>query len=695
MTRVLIVDDREDNLYYLTALLGAQGCEVEAARHGAEALVMARKALPDVVISDLLMPVMDGYTLLRHWKSDDRLKHVPFIVYTATYTEPEDEQLALNLGADAFILKPAEPEAFVLRLRQVLATASALVPTIPEKPSGDDQNLFREYSEILIRKLEAKTMQLEEANQTLQKDIAARELVQAALRESEAKFRLLTEEASERAAVLDALFDSVPDVVTHVGLDGRIQHINRVRAPVNRADLVGGSWLSVDAAVWDSKEHRDAMKRAFDLVVETGKPASFELSIPGVGGGTTVVWNTIGPVVREGRTTGVVVVARDITERKQTEAQLIVSDRMASVGTLAAGVAHEINNPLSCVTANLALATQELETLARLYPVPNDLMDEIRDARDGAERVRMIVRDLKIFSRGDEVNVGPVNVEDVLESTLRMAWNEVRHRARLTKTYGKVPPVNATESRLGQVLLNLIVNAAQAIPEGNYQRNEIHVDTRVAPDGGHVVVSISDTGSGIPPDVQLRLFTPFVTTKPVGVGTGLGLSICHRIVTSLGGKIGFTSEVGKGTTFRLTLPVANLDVAAESAVSNRVDPAGRRARVLVIDDDVAIAGAIKRLLSSDHEVSTVQGAKMAMDLFSAGNRFDVVLCDLMMPQVTGMDLHAWLLGLDRQQASRMVFITGGAFTPTARAFLDGVTNQRVEKPFEVQGLRALVNGFAP
>lgn len=693
MTRVLLVDDREDNLYYLTALLGTQGCDVEAARHGAEALVKARKAPPDVVISDLLMPVMDGYTLLRHWKSDDRLKHVPFIVYTATYTEPEDEQLALNLGADAFILKPAEPEAFVRRLRQVLASASALVPTLPAKPSGDDQGLFREYSEILIRKLEAKTLQLEESNQTLQKDIAARELVEAALRESEAKFRLLTEEASERAAVLDALFSSVPDVVTHVGLDGRIQHINRVRTPLDRGELVDGSWMSADSG-WASTEHRDAMKRAFDSVVETGKPASLELNTPGVNGSTTVVWNTIGPVVRNKKTTGVVVVARDITERKQTEAQLIVSDRMASVGTLAAGVAHEINNPLSCVTANLALATQELETLARMYPVSGDLMDEIRDARDGAERVRMIVRDLKIFSRGDEAKVGPVNVEDVLESTLRMAWNEVRHRARLTKNYGKVPPVKANESRLGQVLLNLIVNAAQAIPEGNYQRNEVHVETRIDAENRRVIVCISDTGSGIPPEVQRRLFTPFVTTKAVGVGTGLGLSICHRIVNSLGGTIDFTSEVGKGTTFRVALPMANLDVAIESAPVGALGPANRRARVLVIDDDVAIAGAIKRLLSSDHEVRVVQGAKLAMELFVAGDRFDVILCDLMMPQVTGMDLYAWLFRLDRQQVARIVFMTGGAFTPTARAFLDGVTNQRIEKPFEVQGLRALVNGFA-
>ena len=187
MKRALVVDDKEENLYYLTALLGGHGYIVASARHGAEALVKARQAPPDVVVSDLLMPVMDGYTLLRHWKADARLKKIPFIVYTATYTEPADERLALSLGADAFILKPAEPEDFLSRLREVESAVAAALAT--PQPAGDDPTLLRKYSETLIRKLEEKTLQLEDSNRSLLRDIAAREEAEARLRKAEEQLR--------------------------------------------------------------------------------------------------------------------------------------------------------------------------------------------------------------------------------------------------------------------------------------------------------------------------------------------------------------------------------------------------------------------------------------------------------------------------------------------------------------------------
>jgi len=680
MTRVLIVDDKEENLYYLNALLRGNGCEVIPARHGAEALAKARQSPPDVVISDLLMPVMDGYTLLRHWKADERLKSIPFIVYTATYTEPKDEELALNLGADAFVLKPAEPEVFLARLRQVQAASSVAVPKVPNQPMGDQEVLLQEYSQILIRKLEEKTLQLEDSNRSLQEDIAARKRAEAARDKAE-------REASERAAVLDALFESVPDVVTHIDLEGNVQLVNRSSLPAQPELRAGSSWLSSGPP-----EQRDTMKRAFDTVIATGKPTSFEAVVAVPNGDEKVFWNTMAPVVRDGRITGAVVVARDITERKQTEAQLIVSDRMASVGSLAAGVAHEINNPLASVAANLALISQELEGMARFGPLPLDLLDEVRDARDSAERVRLIARDLKIFSRGEEATRGPVDVELVLESTLRMASNELRHRARVIRDYGQVPLIQANASRLGQVFLNLIMNAAQSIPEGDQARNEVRIATSFDRETNQVVISLSDTGAGIPPEVQRRLFTPFVTTKPVGVGTGLGLSICHRIVTTLGGAIDFSTEVGKGTTFRVSFPATApeapvvVPVAAPSA-----QPARRHGTVLVVDDEVMIAQVLRRVLSRAHDVRVVDSAEGAMALFTAGERFDVVLCDLMMPQITGMDLHAFLVKLDPRQADLVVFMTGGAFTPAARTFLDQIPNYIIEKPFEVPALVALVN----
>jgi PAS domain S-box-containing protein len=685
--RILIVDDKEQNRYYLGTLLRANGYEVETAGHGAEALTRARRMPPDIVISDLLMPVMDGYSLLRHWKADARLKAAPFIVYTATYTEPQDEELALNLGADAFIVKPLEPDAFIARLRQVLAETAGRQPPAPQRPVGDEQELLRQYNETLIRKLEDKSLQLEETNRSLQDDIAGRRRAEAAIREALVARDDAERRASERAAVLDALFEGVPDVVTHVDLEGNIKLVNRAAPTLSREQMLGRSWLSFVAP-----EQREAMKLAFEGVVTNGKATMVESSVVGAMGDTVTLWNTIGPVVRDGKITGAVVVARDITDRKETEARLIVADRMATIGTLAAGVAHEINNPLASVTANLALASEQLDRLARLHAMPDDLRDELQDAREGAERVRMIVRDLKIFSRSEDVKLGAIDVEQALESTLRMAGNEIRHRAQVVKSFAKVPLVRANESRLGQVLLNLLVNAAQAIPEGNYQRNEIRVETRVVPGHRRVVISVTDTGSGIPPEVQGRLFTPFFTTKAVGVGTGLGLSICHRIVTSMGGTIEFSSELGKGTTFRVMLPMAEADAPAEAPPAEQAAAVKRRrGRVLVIDDDPAITALIARVLSSEHEVRSVQRASEAIAIITAGERFDVVLSDLMMPQVTGMDLYGALVALDREQAARVVFMTGGAFSPEARAFLDETPGQRIEKPFEIRELRALVS----
>ena len=382
-------------------------------------------------------------------------------------------------------------------------------------------------------------------------------------------------------------------------------------------------------------------------------------------------------------------------EQKKLQDQLLISDRMASMGPLAAGVAHEINNPLACVMANLDLATRALTARGEELGITGELSEireELRDARDAVERIRNIVRDLKVFSRSPDDEAGPVDIQRVMESTLRMAWNELRYRARLVKDYRPTPPVQANEPRLGQVFLNLIVNAAQAMPEGRAEDNELRITTGVAPGG--VFVEIADTGAGMPPEVMGRLFTPFFTTKPIGVGTGLGLSICHRIVTGLGGTIDVRSEVGKGTTFRIVLPLARMEAPppAPAAASSAAAHAARtRGRILVIDDEPMITRAVHRILAHDHDVVEVDTARAALDRIVAGERFDVILCDLMMPKMTGMELHAELTRQAPDQVGRMVFLTGGAFTAEARGFLDQAPNQRIEKPFDPTHLRHLVN----
>jgi signal transduction histidine kinase len=247
---------------------------------------------------------------------------------------------------------------------------------------------------------------------------------------------------------------------------------------------------------------------------------------------------------------------QDVTERKEMQTKLVHAERMASLGTLAGGVAHEINNPLACVLSNLEFMSRGLCEVEDVAP-PGWLAETrqvIGETFKGAERVRRIVQDLRTFTRPSN-KVGPVDMQQVLDLAITMASSQIQHRARLVRDYFDVPPVQGDASRLGQVALNLLVNAAQAIPDGKPTENEVCVVTRM--DGAHrVVFEVRDTGCGIPLEIRRHLFEPFLTTKPVGKGTGLGLSVCHGIVTSLGGEITVESEVGKGSTFRVSIPVA-------------------------------------------------------------------------------------------------------------------------------------------
>jgi two-component system cell cycle sensor histidine kinase/response regulator CckA len=369
-----------------------------------------------------------------------------------------------------------------------------------------------------------------------------------------------------------------------------------------------------------------------------------------------------------------VVVAREITERKQMEAQLAQSDRLASVGVLAAGVAHEINNPLVYIMNNLSYA------LTHLPDGLDELASALREARSGAERVRDIVKDLKTFSRSDSEKMDPVDVRTYLDSAIKVAHNEIRHRAQLVRHYDDIPLVDAN-ARIGQVFLNLILNAAHAIGEGDVTHNQITVNVERRDATRQVVVSIKDTGVGIPSERLAKIFDPFYTTKPIGVGTGLGLSICRNITEALGGRIDVTSEVGAGSTFTVSLPYSDQRQNAQLQPSSRPPAlAVRSLRVLVVDDDVFVARSIRRLLRPQHDVTLALSGRQALSLIRNSD-FDVIFCDVMMPEMTGMELHAAVSKQNAKLSERFVFITGGPFTPEARQLFDAVTNPCIQKPF--------------
>jgi len=489
------------------------------------------------------------------------------------------------------------------------------------------------------------------------------------------------ERAEQQAAVLNALLLHAPDCVAHLDTDGSVLFVSDVMHASQPHITVGESWLAAQRP-----EDRAVAQQAFDSVISSGAPTSYENAVPSSDG--ELVWHShrLGPVRRDGQVIGVMLVSRDISAPKKAEAQLLASDRMASVGMVAASVAHEINNPLAAMMLNLELIGRDLKRVNSVDGAER-LYKEVECAREAGQRVIQVVRDLKIFSRSRET-ITRVRVRPVLESTLRMAWNQIRHRARLETEFMDVPPVDGDESRLGQVFLNLIINAAQAMPEGNAERNALRVATRID-EQGRVLVTVTDTGSGIPEQHRAQLFRPFFTTKPEGIGSGLGLSICDRIVRSMGGSIGFDTEIGKGTTFWVALPPTAGKTLPPVLPPRSVGHATRRGRILVVEDDRMLGEVVERFLAREHDVRMVTSAQEALLFIEAKPCFDVILCDLMMPQMTGQELFSELKRRQPEQAKRVVFMTAGAFTGGAREFLASVRNHRIEKPFDLQVLQQL------
>jgi len=503
-------------------------------------------------------------------------------------------------------------------------------------------------------------------------DQSVRRNAEESVRRSEANFRMLIEQSPSS---------------TFVHTDGVIAYVNSAFCALlgydDAGELIGRH--VVDLAAPDDQH---IVRANMAHTARAGHTRSDPLRIRRRDGTLVTVDGSAHRLEFDGRPAHVVL-ARDITERSELFTRLAVADRMLSVGTLAAGVAHEINNPLSFVVSNLALLAEQLPRLLAGEPARLDrgMVEELLvDAREGASRVSAIVRDLRALARPDDVVKTNVDVAKVLASSIRMASNELRHRARVVEHVEPAPLVEANESRLGQVFLNLLVNAAQAIPEGRADSNEVRVWLAASPDNRRAIVEIEDTGVGIPSHVIGRIFDPFFTTKPVGVGMGLGLAISHQIITSLGGEISVTSQTGHGARFRIVLPASDAAVADASTSHRRPIEPVAATRVLMIDDEPAVGRSTRALLAPDYDITPVTRAADGLALLAEA-QFDAILCDLMMPEMSGMEFWERLAPRD---ACRVVFLTGGAFTEQARAFLSSVSQPHLEKPFREHDLRRAI-----
>jgi len=478
-----------------------------------------------------------------------------------------------------------------------------------------------------------------------------------------------------------------PKFLEHLGLENEESALGRSMSELLECELHSSEQAQLSSAIDSARTRADgaltelrlafsrAGERVYEVTIHTQQPPS----------GTVLVFTL-----------------KEVLTAHGVRAALEHTDRLASLGTLAAGVAHEVNNPLAYVVSNLGYSIEQIiriRSQLTTTPLPEGIKDEfnenltriceaLEEAGEGTDRVARIVQGLKSFSRSEGESKGPVNLQEVLNSAVNMAENEIRYRAQLERAFGETPLVFGNEARLVQVFVNLLVNAAQAIPEGSPQSHRIRVSTSIAANGS-VIAEVSDTGVGIPSEMVDRIFDPFFTTKPIGVGTGLGLSICHGLVHALGGNISVVSEERRGTTFRVELMPAEPRELRRATISDR--PSASRGELLIIDDEPLVLRAFRRTLASQHNILTVNDAAKALDMIEKGQAFDLIFCDLMMPGMTGMDFHALLRQADPELAERVVFLTGGAFTSSAREYLNSVPNRALEKPLHPRALRSFVS----
>lgn len=613
---VLIAEDNANDRKLLHYMLEHHGCTVIEAQNGLEALELARRKRPDLIISDALMPRIDGFQFLRALKADPELSAIPFLFYSAVYTGEAEEKLAFSLGATAFVVKPAEPEELWKRICAIMESWEAQLDMVAHPLINDSEEQFlREYGRIVATKLEEKVLELEE-------NLARRR------------------ETEEELLKLSAAIMQCPVSIVITDTQGNIEFVNpkfsqitgysaeEARGNTPRILKTGETSPEEYARLWATISAGNVWQGEFHNRKKTGE----------------LFWEyaTISPLKnQQGVITHYIAIKEDISERRDLENQLRQAQKIEAIGTLAGGVAHDFNNILTVIIG--------FGNILEMKMPPNDpLLDDVKQILAAAERAAILTRSMLAFSRKQVIAVKPENLNEIVIGMQKMLHRLIREDIELRIRLANDVLTSMTDAgQLGQVLLNLATNARDSMPSGGVititteqaELDEAFVRAHgYGEPGRYALITFTDSGEGMEESVQQRIFEPFFTTKETGKGTGLGLSVCYGIIKQHNGYIVCSSEPGKGTSFRIYLPLIQSSAEHEAAAPV-IPPRGGAETILVAEDDANVRSLVSSILTEfGYKIIEAQDGEEAVTRFiERPDEIQLCLFDVIMPKKNGLD----------------------------------------------------------
>lgn len=688
--RVLNVDDSRDNLYFVERVLRSAGFEVVNAHDGVEALEILERENFDLIVSDVLMPRMDGFRLCRAVRNKPATTSIPFVLYSGSYTDAKDISLATRLGANRYLIKPMEPNALLAALQDAIKNPGHSTPA--KDPVSDDDDYLRHYSERVAEKLELKVMEYNILCEKLQaafdekvREVADRLKAEEALRRSEERYRSVVDSLAEGIILAD-------DQGNLVACNESAAHILGVpRSRILASRLSQSLWnvVQADGPVLKTIEH--PLRRCLDTGIAAD---SIEFGHSNID--EQVVWLSanVRPCVRDGngRVMLAVMSFSDITEKKSMEEKFMRAQRLESIGILAGGVAHDLNNILSPILLGVPIV--------RMRTTDAHLISLLDTMEASANRGAQIVRQILNFSRGmttEKINLQPRHlIKEIAELAMETFPRTISIETDVPRTLWQV---EADATQMHQVYMNLCVNARDAMPDGGLlllRAENVELSAKEAAaipearEGSYVKLSVGDTGCGMSAEVQARIFQPFFTTKEVGKGTGLGLSTARGIILRHNGFMTLESQQGEGSRFDIYLPAIKSE-ETDHPSSGEKPPVGNGELIMVVDDEYALRKICENVLSNHgYRVVLAENGMQGVSLLrEQAAEIALVITDIIMPGMSGSDFLSMAKSLKPGLKSIAISGTGAPSNEShapAGVFVDAF----ISKPFSAPQLLTAV-----